>query len=97
MNTQTCFCPFIGLDNFSDSHKNAPRWNNVEVRIAKAMTRYKENKPKFKKQHVNKTANQNSGTARLYIEFNPIHSDHVVRLDGGIASALGYRRTVYKT
>ena len=97
MNILTYFYTFIGLDNFSDSHKNAPRCLNIEMRIAKAMTRYKENKPKFKKQHVNKTANQNSGTARLYIEFNPIHSDHVVGLDGGIASALGYRRTVYKT
>ena len=50
LNTLAYFCTFIGRDNFSDSHKNAPRWNNVEVRIAKAMTRYKDHKPKFKKQ-----------------------------------------------
>ena len=67
LNTLAYFCPFIGRDNFSDSHKNAPRWNNVEVRIAKAMTRYKENKPSSKNNHANKTANQNSGTARLYV------------------------------
>ena len=67
MNILTYFYTFIGLDNFSDSHKNAPRWNNVEVRIAKAMTRYKENNLSSKNNHVTKPTNQNSETARLYV------------------------------
>ena len=52
LNTLAYFCPFIGRDNFSDSHKNAPRWNNVEVHIAKAMTRIYDGHRMFYEKHL---------------------------------------------